>query len=234
MESAATNSPQRGLRDLYEKRAFRPRVWTDVSDHAYIDVSLIERSVALLAENLNGELLDVGCGRQPYASYFSHVVRKRACDFDSKKGGIDFACPADDIPLPDASLDSILCTEVLEHVPAPLAVWREFHRVLRPGGKVLLATPMYWPGHEEPHDFYRYTEYGLRRLAKDSGFEVIVLLPRGGIWAFFGQALLHSLPQYFRFRWQRRMSNALFLKLDKWRRNPRITIGWTMLAVKTA
>ena len=234
MGTDRTKSLQLALGDLYSNHAFRPRVWKDSTDHAYIDILLIERSIALLAEKLTGELLDVGCGRQPYAEYFGHVSRKRACDFDAKRGNVDFACPADDIPLPDASLDSILCTEVLEHVPDPLAVWREFHRLLRPGGKVLLATPMYWPGHEEPYDFYRYTEFGLRRLARDSGFEVATLLPRGGIWAFFGQVLLHSLPQYFRFRWQRRMSNYIFLKLDAWRRNPRITFGWTILAVKTA
>ena len=195
MGTDRNNSLQFALRDLYSNRVFRPRAWKDSTDHAYIDIHLIERSIALLSEELTGELLDVGCGRQPYAEYFGHVARKRACDFDAKRGDVDFACPADDIPLPDASLDSILCTEVLEHVPDPLAVWREFNRLLKPGGKVLLATPMYWPGHEEPYDFYRYTGFGLRRLASDSGFEVVTILPRGGIWAFFGQVLLHSLPQ---------------------------------------
>src|ERR1700685_729035 len=117
MGSSPANPLQLALRDLYSNRAFRPRVWKDSADHAYIDILLIERSIALLAENLTGELLDVGCGRQPYASYFGHVARKRACDFDPKRGDVDFACPADKIPLPDKSLDSILCTEVLEHVP---------------------------------------------------------------------------------------------------------------------
>jgi SAM-dependent methyltransferase len=227
-----TNTLRLALRELYSDREFRPSVWKDPADHSYVGIVLIERSISLLAKNLTGDFLDVGCGRQPYAGYFGHIARKRACDFDAKRGVVDFACPAHEIPLPDASLDSILCTEVLEHVPDPLAVWREFYRLLRPGGKVLLATPMYWPGHEEPYDFYRYTEFGLRRLATDSGFEVVALLPRGGVWAFFGQALVHALPQYLRFRWQRRMTNALSLKLDAWRCNPRITIGWTILAVK--
>ena len=152
------------LRQLYRDHAYAPRAWTDSSDHAYLGISLIERSISVLAAGLGGELLDVGCGRQPYASYLTHVTRKRTCDFDSKRGQVDFECPADRIPLPDQSLDSIFCTEVLEHVPDPAAVWREFGRLLRPGGKVLLATPMYWPGHEEPYDYYRYTEFGLRRL----------------------------------------------------------------------
>jgi SAM-dependent methyltransferase len=220
------------LRELYADRAFRPRALTDPANHTFINNTLIERSIALFAPQLNGELLDVGCGEQPYAGYFGHVKRKRACDFDAKRGPVDFECPADRIPLPDASLDSILSTEVLEHVPDPLAVWREFNRLLRPGGKVLLATPMYWPGHEEPYDFQRFPEFGLRRLASESGFEVVKLIPRGGVWAFQGQVLLHVMPQYLRFRWQRRLWNKTLLRLDAWRCNPGVTIGWTMLAVK--
>src|SRR5260221_13513346 len=125
------------LRAFYGERGFTPRVYTDMCYPSFIGITLIERSISLLARDLTGELLDVGCGTQPYASYFSHVARKRACDFNAERGKVDFECPADRIPLPDDSLDSILCTEVLEHVPDPLAVWREFNRLLRPGGKVL-------------------------------------------------------------------------------------------------
>ena len=220
------------LQALYADPTFRLRVRTDSDDSAFIGTTLIERSIALLAPELKGELLDVGCGQQPFAHYFGHVTRKRACDFDAKRGNVDFECPADKIPLPDSSLDSILCTEVLEHVPDPLAVWREFHRLLRPGGKVLLATPMSWPGHEEPYDFYRYPEYGIRHLARESGFELVRLLPRGGAWAYFGQTLLHALPQFLPFLWMRRLSNCFFLKMDAWRCAPRVTLGWTVLAVK--
>jgi SAM-dependent methyltransferase len=222
----------REIRALYANPNFTPQAWKDPSDHAFIGISLIERSIAVLAPELTGELLDVGCGPQPYANYFRHVKRKRACDFNAKRGQVDFECPADKIPLPDDSLDSILCTEVLEHVPDPLAVWREFHRLLRPGGKVLLATPMSWPGHEEPYDFYRFPEYGLRHLARESGFEVLRLMPRGGAWAHLGQTILHVMPQYLKFSWQRRLANKFFLKLDAWRCAPRMTLGWTVLAVK--
>lgn len=222
----------RELRAIYHNPDFSPRAWKDTSDLAYLGITLIERSIALLAPELTGELLDVGCGQQPYASYFQHVKRKRTCDFDSKRGKVDFECPADHIPLPDGSLDSILCTEVLEHVPDPLAVWREFHRLLKPGGKVLLATPMSWPGHEEPYDFYRYPEFGLRHLARESGFEIVRLIPRGGAWALLGQVGMHVMPQFIRFGWQRSLWNKFFLKLDGWRCTGRLTMGWTVLAVR--
>jgi SAM-dependent methyltransferase len=220
------------LRALYGIRDFKPRAWTDASDLAFIGITLLERSIALLAPELTGELLDVGCGRQPYADYFRHVARKQTCDFNAARGQVDFECPAHKIPLPDNSLDSILCTEVLEHVPDPLAVWREFHRLLRPGGKVLLATPMSWPGHEEPYDFYRYPEFGLRYLARESGFEILRLVPRGGPWALLGQVGLHVMPHFIRFGWQRRMWNRFFLGLDGRRCSARLTMGWTLLALR--
>ncbi len=223
---------RRALRELYDLPGYQPRTWRDTSDFAYIGIALIERSIALLAPQLKGTVLDVGCGNRPYASYFSHVSKMIACDFNAARGPVDFECPADKVPLPDAAVDGILCTEVLEHVPEPLAVWREFHRLLRPQGRVLLSTPMYWPSHEEPYDFYRFPKFGLCRLARESGFQIIGLYPRGGVWAFLGQANLHGAGHYLKFAWQRRWWNRFWLRLDRARGNPGLTIGWTILAEK--
>jgi SAM-dependent methyltransferase len=221
------------LRAIYSIPGFQPRARTDDSDGGFIAVSLIERSIALLSRELKGTVIDVGCGERPYEPfYFSHLEKMIGCDFDGKRGPVDFECSADNIPMPNESVDGVLCTEVLEHVPEPLAVWREFHRLLRPQGKVLLATPMYWPSHEEPYDFYRYPQFGLRRLAKESGFEILGLYPRGGVWAFLGQANMHGVGHYLKCRWQRRWWNRFWLRLDRSRCNPGLTLGWTILAQK--
>jgi SAM-dependent methyltransferase len=220
------------LRTIYSVPDFKPRARTDDSDSGFITVSLIERSIALLAPELKGVIIDVGCGERPYESYFSHAQKMIGCDFNAKRGPVDFECPAHNIPMPDESVDGVLCTEVLEHVPDPMAVWREFHRLLRPRGKVLLTTPMYWPSHEEPYDFYRYPEFGMRRLAAESGFEVRALYPRGGVWAFLGQVNMHGAGHYLKFRWQRRWWNRFWLRLDRARCNPGLTLGWTILAEK--
>lgn len=219
---------------LHADRAMKPRGFCDSSDHAFITIHLIERSISLLAKELTGEMLDVGCGKQPYRSYFNHVKSLKTCDFDAERGEVDFACPAHKIPLPDESLDSILCTEVLEHVPDPLAVWREFYRVLRPGGKVLLTTPMYWPAHELPYDFHRFPEHGLRHLICESGFELEAIIPRGGPRAFWGQVTMHVMQPLFPFKWQRSVWNRIMLALDRRTTHPRITLGWTVLAIKPA
>ncbi len=231
MKSFSLAELRESLRALYAA-APAEQAWADRADHGYLATHLIERSIAALAPRLSGTMIDVGCGQQPYRRYFGHLPKIVACDFDAARGDVDFACPADRIPVPDGSFDAVLCTEVLEHVPDPLAVWREFHRVLRPGGAVLLTTPLYWPPHEEPFDFYRYPRCGLLHLARSAGFEVEELWPRGGVWVFLAQVAMHVLSHYLRFAWMRRFWNASALALDRARCNANLTLGWTILARK--
>ncbi len=62
-----------------------------------------------------------------------------------------------EIPLEDGSFDTVLMTEVLEHLEEPARGLAEAGRLLRPGGKLILTTPFMWPLHEEPRDFFRYS-----------------------------------------------------------------------------
>ena len=230
---ASTHGPLGdALQQLYSLQHRHSTAWMDTAEPAYLSNHLLECSIRALAKELSGDLIDVGCGTQPYRRYFEHVQRTVACDFDSSRGNVDFACPADRIPSPPLSFDAVLCTEVLEHVPDPLAVWREFYRVLRPGGHVLLSTPFYWPPHELPYDFYRYPEHGLRYLVTTAGFEVRMLYPRGGMWILLGQVGMHVLGHYMRARFLRKLWNRLFLEIDRRRCNPALTVGWTVLARK--
>ena len=76
--------------------------------------------------------------------------------------------------------DTIILSDVLEHLPEPESLWREMHRVLASEGKLLMNVPFYYWLHEQPHDYYRYTEFALRRFADVSGFELIHLDAIGG------------------------------------------------------
>lgn len=80
----------------------------------------------------------------------------------------DAAC----LPIANDSIDTVACLEVIEHVQHPASLVSEIARVLRPGGRVWISVPFLYPVHDAPHDFRRYTEYGLRQLFADSGLEI--------------------------------------------------------------
>lgn len=125
--------------------------------------------------------LDVGCGGQPFrARIESCGCAYHGIDTQAQPGvALDAVCAIDE-PLPATvetlagpGFDLILCTEVLEHVlDWPLA-WSNLHRLLAPGGRLIITCPFIYPLHEEPYDFWRPTPHALRRFADRSGFEVI-------------------------------------------------------------
>jgi SAM-dependent methyltransferase len=75
----------------------------------------------------------------------------------------------------DGRFDRILFNQVLEHLPDPPAVLVELYRVLKPGGRMLCSCPLFYPEHQRPYDFFRYTQFGLRKLFNDAGFQVVKL-----------------------------------------------------------
>lgn len=136
----------------------------------------LHRALRGLASSLHGRLLDIGCGTRPYASLFAHT-QYFGVEIDStlarQRGGADIYYDGTRLPFASACFDAILCNQVLEHVPDPQRFLRECHRVLKPGGRLLLTVPFVWNEHEAPHDYFRYTRYGLRQLATQSGFGVL-------------------------------------------------------------
>ncbi len=93
------------------------------------------------------------------------------------------------LPVPDASFDAVLNTQVLEHVADPARVAGELLRVLVPGGRLWLTAPLLWPLHEEPHDYWRFTSHGLRHVLEQTGFRVERLEPRGGYFSALATVL---------------------------------------------
>jgi SAM-dependent methyltransferase len=126
--------------------------------------------------SLTGDLLDVGCGCKPYRALVP-AIRYVGLDIDNpftrKVNMADVFYDGTRFPLGDASFDSVLCSQVLEHVFKPEDFLQEINRVMRPGGKLLLAVPFMWDEHEQPNDFGRYSSFGLRALLLRCGFEII-------------------------------------------------------------
>ncbi len=125
---------------------------------------------------LTGEVLDVGCGHKPYRALVP-AARYVGLDIDNaftrRVGAAEVFYDGGAFPLPDASFDAVLCSQVLEHVFTPEKFLGEIRRVLRPGGVLLLAVPFLWDEHEQPQDFGRYSSFGLRALLERNGFMIV-------------------------------------------------------------
>jgi len=120
----------------------------------------LDRFIA--AHATRGRTLDVGAQAGPYAVHFPNRVA-----LDIRRGpGVQLVGDAQLLGIADATFDVVLCTEVLEHLPEPQKAIDEFERVLKPGGTLLLTTRFIFPIHDAPHDYFRYTKYGLRYLLR--------------------------------------------------------------------
>ncbi|WP_235736244.1 class I SAM-dependent methyltransferase [Nocardioides alcanivorans] len=131
-------------------------------------------------------VLDAGAGSAPYRDLFAHVSYE-AADVAATQGKdyshIDHICDVVDIPVEDGRYDLVWCSQVLEHVREPERALREFHRITKPGGEVWLTAPFYYQEHEQPWDFFRYTQFAWQHFADLIGFEVVEIERMEG---FFG------------------------------------------------
>lgn len=139
----------------------------------------------------SGSLLDLGCGKAPLFGLYRKYVSTITCvDWGESLHSNPYTdVNADlngDLPFPDASFDTILLSDVIEHVYYPHRLWGEMSRVLRPGGHILLNTPFYYCLHEPPHDYFRLSEFSLHRMSMDSGLDVVRIETLGGAFSILG------------------------------------------------
>ncbi|HXV13468.1 MAG TPA: class I SAM-dependent methyltransferase [Candidatus Krumholzibacteria bacterium] len=158
---------------------------------------LLARNIEQLARGLSGSLvIDVGCGESPYRAMLSGFARYVGFDAPGRPDSAshpDVVGDAGALPFRTASADAVLCTEVIEHVPDPAILLAEAHRVLVPGGSLLLSSPFTWHLHDEPHDYWRFTEYGLRLLLERAGFRVAAVRATNGSFGALLQARAYWL-----------------------------------------
>ncbi|MEM6517247.1 MAG: class I SAM-dependent methyltransferase [Bacteroidota bacterium] len=180
-----------------------------------------------------GKVLDIGCGNKPYKSLFDNkYVDYLGCDVvQSNQNKVDLICHATDIPLANSSIDTIFCTQVIEHIEDTNALLKEVYRLLVPNGVIILSGPMYWHLHEEPHDFFRFTKYGFRALLENYNFDIIEITANGGKWSTFGQMVIHTFPNFLvKRKFFRILNNKLFYYLNQKNYNDYNTMNYVVVA----
>ena len=125
-------------------------------------------------------IVDVGAGKGQYRKPLRRG-RYIGVDFVAYDGVAIVTDIVAGLPLPDESADVVVLSNVLEHIPEPRAVLAHCHRILRPGGKVLILVPFFIKIHQEPYDYLRYTHFMLRYVLGREGFEKVRVDPSGNI-----------------------------------------------------
>jgi SAM-dependent methyltransferase len=158
----------------------------------------LNAAMARVAPMAGGRLLDVGCGDKPWEQVLAPYVTEHvgvefaetfAPSMNAAQSRADVLYSGDRLPFDDATFDTVLSNQVLEHVPDPHAHFTDLVRVLRPGGRLLLTVPFSFRLHSEPYDFWRFTRHGLAELSRRNAMDVEVLEERGGLWRVVGQKI---------------------------------------------
>jgi len=200
--------------------------------------SVIEDSVAQFASQLpaGARVLDAGAGEGRHRANFaaqSYVgVDRGIGDASWDYTGLDVVADLAALPFHDAAFDAVINIVTLEHVPEPRRVLEELARVLRPGGRLLLIVPHEWEEHQRPHDYYRYTQYGLKFLLDTAGFSSERIDPVGGFFRLLSRRLLNAQQFAPWLMWPLIPPALLLPFLDGLDHDRAFTLGYTCTAVK--
>lgn len=169
----------RGLKAFIARQQFAPGLIGPFVNPFFLARRGLYTEIRRVAPEIQGLLLDIGCGRKPYQELFCSCryvglelpVTQQAA---SKKA--DVLYDGLHFPFADQQFDVIVCNQVIEHVFEPAPFLDSIHRLLKPGGQLLITAPFVWDEHEQPRDFARYTTFGLAYLLRKHGFEVRELI----------------------------------------------------------
>ncbi len=154
-----------------------------LKSYLFIPKILFRKAIRKLGSRITGSTLDIGAGLKPFKDYFNS---SSYTSLDANPNlHPDVIGSILNLPAENHSYDSVVCLEVLEHINDTKRAVSEIARVTRSGGTLLLSTPMHWPLHYEPEDYYRFTPYGLKEILKPY-FDVVHTEKIGGLFSFLG------------------------------------------------
>lgn len=163
---------------------------------------LLMQTLDELLANPSARVLDIGAGSvvdknrragQPMLAdrYAQLVARPGYLGLDVEPGAnVSLAGDAHALPIASDALDGVLMVSVLEHLYDPVRAVDEVARVLRPGGVYFSYAPFYHPYHASPHDYFRFTQEGLRYLLRQ--FTRVELVSGGNYVAVLNDVASHA------------------------------------------
>lgn len=152
-------------------------------------LSLLQGLVPLLKEHCSGKVLDAGAGRGAYRELIKGYAGEYVGLDIAPSSATAVVGDAQKVPFADNSFDTVFCSQVLEHLPYPALAIEEFKRVLKPTGTLVITAPHISWLHNEPHDYFRFTRYGLGTLINDAGFYTVAIKPAGGLLSLLGHVV---------------------------------------------
>ena len=178
----------------------------------------IEEAIAGFAGGLpeHARVLDAGAGEGQYARYFQHCryygVDLAVGDGNWNYSRLDAMADLTALPFRSGCFEAAVHIVTIEHLREPACALGEMARTLVSGGRLLIAAPHEWETHQAPHDYFRYTRYGLQYLLEKAGFEVVEMRAAGGYFRLLARRMLNGL-QFFTggIRWVGFVPAALLL-----------------------
>lgn len=178
-----------------------------------------------LEEYVKGHVLEIGVGNLDYINNIeNNYLSYKTLDID-KKLDVDFCEDIHKTTIPGNQFDTIIMIEVLEHLYNPFKAIEEVHRIARTNANVIATTPFIHPYHGEPHDYFRFTEYGLRKIFEN--FSKVEIISYGNL---FG-ALLDLSKTYKIFK-PLSLINPLINNCFNYSLKEKTPIGNLVIAVK--
>lgn len=168
--------------------------------HNFLYYYQVDKLIIKNTNLFNGKLVDLGSGTSPYRDFFElYCSSYTSVDWSNSPHEIKADVISDlnvSINVVSNSVDVVVSISVLEHLYRPQIMLKETYRILKDGGNLMMHVPWQWWVHEAPHDYYRYSPYGLEYLLSDAGFKLIRIEPQGGVFSSIFFKLNYYLKRF--------------------------------------
>lgn len=205
MKTRKTNARNRNFQN--EKS-----LWNPVFLQLKFAIDAVEKYFNELPRDKRLTIYDFGCGQKPYET-FTRNHDYIGIDIDEENVKADIFADISNVPVDNCVADIVTSFYVLEHVENPQDIINEKYRILKEGGKLFMLVPLYWEEHEQPHDYFRFTRFGIEYLMKKSGFTNIEITEVNTNPSILGMHLARFFDKRF-FRILIPIINLFFYKME--------------------